>query len=452
MSISVLLVDDHPMVRKGLRLMIEKEPDMSALGEAGDGVEAIEQVRALSPDVIVMDISMPKLNGIDATRQILNNSPHTKVVALSIHAGKRFVKDMLAAGACGYILKDCVPDELINCIRRVMHNEVYLSSEITGVVVSGFLENRSVVDAPERSDKQEVNLLAATKFTKLHRPAATTDYVHRPALFERLNQNLQRPLTLVVAPAGYGKTMLASCWLDACSSPTAWISLDKNDNDIRLFVSHIIAAVQTIFPAAGRETLNMVNAANRPPVSTLAVILTNELERLEKQFILALDDFHAISDESVLYFMSELLNHPLKVMQLVVISRKDPYLPISRMRAQNLIHEVRTQDLRFNEIETRTFLSNVLGAKVDMSTAIALEAKTEGWVTGLRLAALSMKHRGQIDAKLLEPQVGCTLCAGISFDGGLLATTPRNYEVPVGYRHSRSLLRSLMRGGERSGG
>ena len=124
MSISVFLVDDHAMFRKGLLLLIAEEPDMSVVGEAGDGRAAIKKVRELSPDVVVMDITMPNLNGIDATRQILSDSPHSKVVALSIHAGKRYVQDMLKAGASGYILKDSAPEEMINGIRKVAQNEM----------------------------------------------------------------------------------------------------------------------------------------------------------------------------------------------------------------------------------------------------------------------------------------------------------------------------------------
>ncbi len=101
MPITILLADDHALFRKGLRLLLEEEPDMRVVGEADDGKEAIERVRELSPDVVVMDISMPNLNGIEATQQILSDSPQTKVVALSIHAGKRHVRDMLSAGAAG---------------------------------------------------------------------------------------------------------------------------------------------------------------------------------------------------------------------------------------------------------------------------------------------------------------------------------------------------------------
>ena len=119
-------------------MLIEEEPDMSAVGEAGDGKEALEKVRELSPDVVIMDISMPDFNGIDATRQIVSEVPTAKVVALSMHAGKRFVENMLQAGAAGYILKKSAPEDLVKGIRTVTQGEVYLSPTIAGIVVSQY--------------------------------------------------------------------------------------------------------------------------------------------------------------------------------------------------------------------------------------------------------------------------------------------------------------------------
>jgi LuxR family maltose regulon positive regulatory protein len=149
----------------------------------------------------------------------------------------------------------------------------------------------------------------------------------------------------------------------------------------------------------------MVNASTLPPVSALAGSLINELDRIEQPFILVLDDFHFIKDESVLDLVTQLLRHPPQPMRLVLIGRRDPPLLIFTLRAQNRVTEIRTQDLRFNELEIATFLTQVLGTQVDSSTAASLEKKTEGWVTGLHLAALSMRHRGNLDPRLIEPQV-----------------------------------------------
>jgi LuxR family maltose regulon positive regulatory protein len=241
--------------------------------------------------------------------------------------------------------------------------------------------------------------------TKLHKPIILGNYVHRQRLLDQLDHHIQRPLSLVVAPAGYGKSVLVSCWLEASRSPSAWVSLDESDNDLRLFLSYFLAAVRTIFPDAGQKIKPMVKALKLPPVPVLATSLINELDQIEKPFILVLDDFHIIKDKAVIDLLSQFLSHPPKAIHLVLVGRRDPSLATSKMRARNLMIEIRTQDLRFNTLETESFLTQELGVRVDSSTAAVLSKKVEGWVTGLRLAALSMHHQARVDPKLLEPQV-----------------------------------------------
>ncbi len=399
MPTTILLVDDHPLFRKGLRLLLEEEPDMRVVGEAGDGKEAIERVRELSPDIVVMDITMPNLDGREATRQILSKSPDLKVVALSIHSGKQFVEGMLHAGVAGYILKDSVPEEMIQGIRTVLAGDVYLSRSVSGIVVSEYkkllLETGPTVEIPSES----------ILHTKLHRPPNHEGHLHRPRLLDRLNQNRGRPLTLISAPAGYGKTTLASCWLDVSDNLSAWVSLDEKDNDFRRFLSYFLAAIQTIFSDAGRKTMALVNALTPPPVSALADNLINELDLIKQPFILVLDDFHLIKDESVLNLLTQWLRHLSQAMHLVLIGRRDPPLPISMLRAKSFLTEIRSRDLRFNEMETAMFLTQVLETHVDSPTAAAVVKRTEGWVVGLRLAALALRRRGYLDPKLIEPQM-----------------------------------------------
>lgn len=147
MSATVLLVDDHALMRSGIRTLLEAEKGLRVVGEAGDGREALEEVRRLSPDVVVMDITMPHLDGIEATRGILTESPETRVIALSIHGGKRFVENMLGAGAAGYVLKDSVPEELVDAVRTVLRGEKYLSASVTGLVVAQYMDLLARVQA-----------------------------------------------------------------------------------------------------------------------------------------------------------------------------------------------------------------------------------------------------------------------------------------------------------------
>ena len=149
MSVKILLADDHTIVRQGLRSLLEKEPEMEVVGEAEDGRKAMQLVRELEPDIVIMDITMPNLNGIDATHEIVSKFPEVKVIALSIHSNKRFVAGMLKAGASGYILKECLFDELVQAIRAVAGGVSYLSPRITGVVVEDYVEHLvATVDSP----------------------------------------------------------------------------------------------------------------------------------------------------------------------------------------------------------------------------------------------------------------------------------------------------------------
>jgi DNA-binding NarL/FixJ family response regulator len=256
---TVLLVDDHPLMRRGLRTLLESEANIAVVGETGDGQEAIDQVKTLAPDVVIMDISMPNINGIEATRRILAEVPETRIIALSIHAEKRFVDEMLRAGARAYLLKDSVPEELVRAIHSVMRGESFLSAPILGTVVSGYREPTD--EAPDDSAAAESILQ-----TKLHRPSSPADLVPRTRVLERLEAGRVRPLTLVSAPAGYGKSLLISSWLETCSAwPCAWFSLDEDDSNLRQFLSYFVAAVQSAFPQACEQTQDLVSAAQLPP-------------------------------------------------------------------------------------------------------------------------------------------------------------------------------------------
>ena len=139
MSIRILIADDHKIMLAGLRSLLEKQTDFEVVGEADNGRKAVQMAQEKTPDVVVMDVSMPDLNGIEATMQIIESLPKTRVVALSMHSDKRFVMGMLRAGASGYLLKDCASQELANAIAQVAGGKKYLSPEITGVVIDDFL-------------------------------------------------------------------------------------------------------------------------------------------------------------------------------------------------------------------------------------------------------------------------------------------------------------------------
>ncbi|MGA6925497.1 MAG: hypothetical protein WBY88_07440, partial [Desulfosarcina sp.] len=236
----------------------------------------------------------------------------------------------------------------------------------------------------------------------MYRPPIDAAHLHRGDLLERLKLSQYRPLTLVSAPAGYGKSTMVSCWIESCDVPSAWVSLDESDNDLRLFLTYVISSIENISPDVCTETRSILKVDPLPPVAIIARSLINELDRIENPFILALDDYHLIHNKSIHELIDELLRHPLPLMHLVLIARRDPPLQLTALRARGQMVEIRTGDLRFTLEETSLFLQQMTGATVDDSVAAILEAKTEGWVTGLRLAALSMRHNKDVARKLAE--------------------------------------------------
>jgi DNA-binding NarL/FixJ family response regulator len=204
MTIQVLLADDHKIVRDGLRVLIERCHDMHVIAEAEDGRKAFQLARKHKPDVVIMDISMPGLNGIDATRQILEEVPGTKVIALSMHSDKQFVDGMLRAGVVGYLLKDCAADELIQCIRIVLSGRICLSPGITGFLVKEYLQPtmddvlaaRVKISAREREVLQMIAEGHSTKniADALHISIKTVE-THRKNIMEKANLHSVAELT-----------------------------------------------------------------------------------------------------------------------------------------------------------------------------------------------------------------------------------------------------------------
>jgi DNA-binding NarL/FixJ family response regulator len=196
MNVKVLLVDDHAIIREGLRSLLEKQSGMEVVADTDDGRKARGLVRELSPDIVIMDITMPGLNGIEATRQITDEFPNVKVIALSIHSKRRYVADMLSAGANGYILKECLFDELVTAIKAVAAGGRYLSPRITDVVVSDYVKRLSASDdspfeALKAREREVLQLVAEGKSTKqialeLHVSTKTIE-ANRRQIMDKLN-------------------------------------------------------------------------------------------------------------------------------------------------------------------------------------------------------------------------------------------------------------------------
>ena len=171
MKIKVVLVDDHGIVRQGLRSLLEKQPDMEVVGEADDGRQAVRLVREVAPNIVVMDVTMPNLNGVDATRRIIRESPDVKVIALSMHSSKMFIANMFKAGASGYMLKESLFDELVEAVRAVAGGGWNVSPGITGVVMDDYIEllTRTAhcpIEALNDREREVLQLIGEGKNTK----------------------------------------------------------------------------------------------------------------------------------------------------------------------------------------------------------------------------------------------------------------------------------------------
>ncbi len=234
--------------------------------------------------------------------------------------------------------------------------------------------------------------------TKLYVPTPRPNAVARPRLVARLDEGLRGKLALVSAPAGFGKTTLVSEWLAGCERPATWLSLDEADGDPMRFLAYLVAALRTVAAGLGEGVLAALDSSQPPPAESLLTALLNEIATLPDDFVLVLDDYHALDSAAVDQALAFLIERQPPQMHLVVTTREDPQLPLARLRARGQLVEVRAADLRFTPAEAAEFLNRVMDLDLSTEEVAALEARTEGWIAGLQLAALSMRGREDVSA------------------------------------------------------
>jgi len=230
-------------------------------------------------------------------------------------------------------------------------------------------------------------------YSQLQVPRLPRTLVERPRLLKQLDAALTHPLTLLSAPAGYGKTTLLSAWTAHRSQQVAWLSLESIDNDLTHFWLSITLALRTCLPGAGETTLTMLQSPQPPAATTILTVLINELSSLPQQIVLILDDYHVIEDEALHETLFFFLEHLPARMHLILSSRVDPELPLARWRARGQMVEIRAVDLRFTATEVTAFLTRVTGLSLSEEQSEILERRTEGWIAGLQLAAISLQKQ-----------------------------------------------------------
>ena len=232
--------------------------------------------------------------------------------------------------------------------------------------------------------------------TKLRRPFSRSEQVPRPRLQDRIAQGLRGPLTLITAPAGFGKTTLVSSCAACDEMPMAWLSLDKNDNQVGRFMNYLVAALQEADGQIGAEAAQILAATLQAAPEAILTSLVNDLDAAGREIAMVLDDYQLIHSQAVHDAVTFLLDHAPPTLHLVLATRSDPPLPLARLRARGKLVELRAADLRFTESEAAQFLNDVMGLRLDAGAVAALDERTEGWIAGLQMAALSMRDRKDV--------------------------------------------------------
>lgn len=260
---------------------------------------------------------------------------------------------------------------------------------------TGETEDSSVLPAQRRS--MDDPFLA----TKLNRPRLHSRLISRSHLTDLLQQGMERVLTLVSAPAGFGKTTLLAQWLAEQESPAAWLLLEAEDNEPVRFFSYLLTALQILFPQVGTLARVLLEMSPTLPLERVLALLINDLlERAPDHFALVLDDYHVIENDAIHHGIRFLLEHLPPQMHMILATRTDPPLPLARLRARGQLIEVRASDLRFGSRQAHAFLSTVMGLNLPDEAVVMIERQTEGWIAGLQLAALSLQGRSDVSSFL----------------------------------------------------
>jgi ATP/maltotriose-dependent transcriptional regulator MalT/class 3 adenylate cyclase len=345
-------------------------------------------------------------------------------VRMALHTGAAEARDgdyfgpplnriarILAAGHGGQVLLSLATEELVrdhlrpnitlidlgaHQLKGLSRPEQIFQVECADLPAS-FPPLRTLTPQPTPAPAQPTNLLT----TKLFAPPARANVVLRPRLIAQLQAGLNGKLTLIAAPAGFGKTTLLSAWRATTAEagiPFAWVSLDSADNDPLRFWSYVIAALDTLAPGVGAPALALLQSPQPPQIE---VILTTVLNAFSAAYaisrvadvVLVLDDYNVITAASIHRALALLLDYAPPHLHLVIATRADPALPLARLRARGAVTELRSNDLRFTPDEVVTFLDQVMGLSLNAADLAALEARTEGWIAGLQLAALALREQ-----------------------------------------------------------
>ena len=370
----MLVCSDNSLERMGIRRLLQAD-DWQV-----DEVPALDASRTASTVPAAAIVSLTSSGPVDDLREFLANAPETPIIGLVSES--RNYSQLLSAGLKGLLLQRNCQEQLLDALTAVLAGKVFIDRELTGIEqspLSQSVENGHAEFAFIRS--------------KMHRPTPPPDYVARDHLIRQLEQHKTVPLTLLSAPAGFGKSVLASTWLDTCEWPSSWISLDESDSTLRSFVLYFIEALRKIHPVACQPTRGLVLTPDLPSMDRLVISLSNDIDDLATPFLLVLDDYHRIQADSPVHELIErLLQHPPIPLHIVILTRHDPPLSLSTLRASGQIFELRMNQLTFSRASADDLLERISGMALAESNLAELHRSLEGWPVGLRLVGLALQQ------------------------------------------------------------
>jgi LuxR family maltose regulon positive regulatory protein len=258
----------------------------------------------------------------------------------------------------------------------LFHVRFFLSGERVGMAISP-------------STLTELPLLR----TKISIPQIPSGTIARPRLTERIHRSVEGPLTLLAAPAGFGKTHLLIEWTKETRLPVAWLTLDSDDNDLGRFFRYLIGALQNLEAGLGEEALEFTQSSTGGGLEVGLTLLINEISARSKEMALVLDDFQVLENPAALQGVGFLLKYLPPNLHLMIASRSEPKLDLAFLRAKGRLVELGADEMRFTGEEVGQYFQQAVGLQLSPETVRALEERTDGWITSLQMAAISLENQ-----------------------------------------------------------
>lgn len=391
MTISVIIASTNTFFIDGIRSILEGK--ISVAGQCTEQSETALNncVEESNPDVIILDIESCTEGCLNLIQLVSGEKSSPKVIGIADELSADEVRNLARRGINGLIHKNKLSQTLVNGVHEVVEGVHYFSP-----TYGDFRD--SDIDAGELGQPLYDFVLR----TKLTPPQIYAEQVIRTEQIDKLELGIAKPMSLVSAPAGYGKSETVAQWIKNTTAINCWISLDDEHNDLRVFLNYLVAGLDRMIENIVPQTAVMAAAGDMPPVRAIAYSLINELDLIEENFVIVLDDFHLITNRKVHELIDEILTYPPQQQHLCIITRRDPPLKLHGLLAKGRLHEIRMKDLAFTEKEIVQLFENLLKVKLDKDTAHTLKQKTEGWIVALRMASFLVQDANKKNEILSE--------------------------------------------------